>query len=104
MSYYGSHESNQYAEVIAKGDGHEAHFQLTLNCVSLGCKAQLYGEPGDCHPDEAAEFELESIHVLDAEGKPHLISEDVLTAVVGVAVAREMVEDAETEAMESGDF
>lgn len=101
---YGSHESSQYAEVLAKGDGHEAEFQLTLNCVSLGCKAQLYGEPGDCYPAEAAEFELESIHVLDGEGKPHLISEEILKAVVGEDVARQMIEDAETEAMESGDF
>ena len=101
---YGSHESSQYAEVLAKGDGHEAEFQLTLNCVTLGCKAQLYGEPGDCYPAEAAEFELESIHVLDAEGKPHLISEEILKAVVGADVARQMIGDAETEAMESGEF
>jgi hypothetical protein len=101
---YGSHESSQYAEVSAKDDDHEAEFQLTLNCVSLGCKAQLYGEPGDCYPAEAAEFELESVHVLDDEGKPHLISEDILKAVVGEDVARQMVEDAETEAMESGEF
>ena len=101
---YGSHESIQYAEVLAKGDGHEAEFQLTLSCVSLGCKAQLYGEPGDCYPAEAAEFELESIHVLDAESKPHLISEEILKAVVGEDVARQMIEDAKTEAMESGEF
>ena len=101
---YGSHESSQYAEVLAKGDGHEAEFQLTLNCVTLGCKAQLYGEPGDCYPAEAAEFELESIHVLDGEGKPHLISAEILKAVVGEEVAKQMVEDAETEAMGSGEF
>lgn len=101
---YGSHESSQYVEVLAKGDGHEAEFQFTLNCVSLGCKAQLYGEPGDCYPAEAAEFELESIHVLDGEGKPHHISEEILKAIVGEDVIRQMVEDAETEAMESGDF
>ncbi len=98
---YGSHESSQYAEV---GAGHEAKFQLTLDCASLGCKAQLYGEPGDCYPAEAAEFELVSIHVLDADGNPHEISEEILKAVVGEDVARQMITDAETEAMESGDF
>ncbi len=101
---YGSHESSQYAEVFAKGDGHEAEFQLTLNCVTLGQSAQLYGEPGDCYPAEAAEFELESIHVLDAEGKPVKISEKILAAIVSKEVFQKMLWDAETEAMESGDF
>ena len=101
---YGSHESRQCAEVLAKGDGHEAEFLLTLNCVTLGSPAQLYGEPGDCYPAEAAEFELDSVHVLDGEGKPHLISEEILTAIVSEEVARQMIEDAETEAQESGDF
>ena len=101
---YGSHESSQYAEVLAKGDGKEAEFQLTLNCVTLGCPAQLYGPPENCSPAEAAEFELDSVHVLDDEGKPVKISEEILEAVVGQTVARQMIEDAETEAMESGDF
>ncbi len=101
---YGSHESSQYAEVIAKGDGKEAEFQLTLNCVTLGCPAQLYGPPENCYPADAAEFELDSIHLLDDEGNPVEISEQVLKAFVGEDVFQKMVEDAETEAMESGDF
>lgn len=101
---YGSHESNQYVEVLAKGDDHEAEFLLTLNCVNPGRSAQLYGPAENCYPAEAAEFELESIHVLDGEGKPYLISEEILEAVVGEDAARQMVEDAETEAMESGEF
>ncbi len=101
---YGSHESSQYVEVCAKGGYKDAEFLLTLNCVSSGCAAQLYGEPGDCYPAEAAEFELESIHVLDDEDNPHLISMELLGAFVGNEVAQKMIEDAETEAMESGDF
>ena len=101
---YGTYESNQYAEVFAKGNGKEAEFQLTLNCVTLGSSAQLYGEPGDCYPAEAAEFELESVHVLDDDGKPHLISEAILTAVVGQEAFQQMLSGAETKAMESGDF
>lgn len=101
---YGTHESSQYAEVLAKGDGKEAEFQLILNCVTPGSPAQLYGEPGDCYPADAAEFELESIYVLDDDGKPHLISEDVLKAVVGGEAFQKMLLDAQTDAMESGDF
>ncbi len=101
---YVTHESSQYAEVLTKGDGHEVEFLLTLNCVTLGSPAQLYGEPGDCYPAEAAEFELESVHVLDDEGKPHLISEEILRAIVGEEVVRQMIEDAKTEAIESGEF
>lgn len=101
---YGSHESSQYAEVIARGDGHEVTFQITLTCVSRGDPGRFSGPPEDCYPSEAAEFELESVHVLDAESKPHLISKDILKAVVGVEMAQQMVEDAETEAIESGDF
>ena len=41
---------------------------------------------------------------LDADGNPHEISEEILTAVVGEDVARQMITDAETEAMESGEF
>lgn len=101
---YGSHESIQYVEVIARDDGYEAEFLLTLNCVSSGEEAQLYGEPGDCYPDEAAEFELESVHVLDGGGNLHLISLEILRAFVGGDVAQTMIESAETEAMESGAF
>ena len=101
---YGSHESSQYAEVIARGDGKEAEFQLTLNCVTSGCPAQLYGPAENCYPAEAPEFELESIHVLDDDGNPIKISEEILKAVVGEDIFQTMVENAETEAMESGDF
>jgi len=102
---YGTHESSQYAEVISGDDGKETEFQLTLNCVSRGDPGCMYmrnGDPG--YPPEAAEFELDSIHVLDDEGNPVPVTYQILEAFVGKDMALRMVENAETEAMESGDF
>jgi len=96
---YGSHESTQSVEV----DG-EIEFDVVVDCTSRGCAAQLYGEPGDCYPSEAPEFELDTIHVRDEEGNPHKISWDVLVAFVGDDVAEKMVASAITDAEESGDF
>ena len=101
---YGSHESSQYVEVISGDDGKETEFQITVNCTSRGCAAQLYGPPENCYEVEAAEFELDSVHVLDENGNPHKISFDVLVAFVGTEAADKMIEAAQTEADESGDF
>jgi hypothetical protein len=102
---YGSFESSQYIEVIGPGDeSRMATFQLTLICTSRGCVAQLSGPPENCYQAEAAEFELDSIHVLDGEGKPHLISEEILEAIAGKKLAQKMYEAAELEAIESGEF
>ena len=102
---YGTFESSQYVDVRSwKGDGKEAEFQLTLNCTASGCAAQIWGPPENCYPAEAAEFELESVHVLDDEGKPVKISAEILEAVVGKEAFQQMISDAEIEAMESGDF
>lgn len=101
---YGSHESSQYVGVVWRDDHREVEFHLTLICATLGCKAQLYGEPGDCYPAEAAEFELDSIHVLDDEGNPVLITYQILEAIVGMELAAKFLSNAETEAMESGEF
>lgn len=98
---YGSFESILSVELE---DGRETEFQLIFNCVTLGCSARLYGPPEDCWPAETAEFELDSIHVLDDEGKPVKISETILAAFIGTVRAEEMIEDAEVEAMESGGF
>lgn len=97
---YGSHESNQSVETECK----ETEFQITLTCVTLGTPAQLYGPPESCYEAEAAEFELDSIHVLDNEGNPVKISEEILEAFVGKEMAQTLIEDAKVEAMESGDF
>ena len=66
---YGSHESSQYVVVISGDDGKETEFQFTLDCVSqgdFGCMYMRNGDPG--WPPEAAEFELDSLHVLDDDG------------------------------------
>ena len=102
---YGSFESSQYAEIISGDDGKEAEFQFTLICVSRGysgCMYQNNGDPGD--PPEAAEFELDSLHVLDDDGNSVLITYQILEAIAGKELAQKMQDDAETEAMESGDF
>lgn len=101
---HGSHESTQYAEVSANGEDKEVEVRLTFECVTRGCPAQLYGPPENCYPEEAAEFELDSVHLLDDEGNPVEISEEVLKAFVGGDAFKRMIEAAETEAMESGEF
>jgi hypothetical protein len=101
---YGSFESCQYAEVFVMGDDREVEFQFGLTCTSRGCAAQLYGPPENCYEAEAAEFELDSIHILGGEGKPLEISEEILAAIVGSEVAQKMIESAEIEAIESGEF
>lgn len=102
---YGSHESSQYAEVISGDDGKETEFQITVNCVTRsdpGCHYRSNGDPGD--PPEAAEFELDSVHVLDDDGNPVPLTYQILEAVVGKELAQKMHDNAMIEAMESGDF
>lgn len=101
---YGSHESVQCVEVVTVDDSKDTDFQFALNCVAPSNPGCLSGPPENCYEAEAAEFELDSIHVLDENGNPHKISFDILVAFVGVKAAQKMVEDAETEAMESGEF
>ncbi len=101
---YGSFESSQYAEVISGDEGKEPEFQFTISCTSRGRSAYISGPPEDCYPAEAAEFELESLHVLGDEGNPIPITYQILEAVVGNELAQTMLSAAETEAMESGDF
>lgn len=100
---YGSHESTQSIEV-GGDDGREIEFNIVVTCTSTGCEAQLYGPPENCYPSEAPEFELDTIHVIDEQGNPYLISELVLDAFVGTGAALRMVEKAITDAVESGDF
>lgn len=102
---YGSYESTQCAEVSAKGEDREVEILLTLECATRGDPGCMYtrnGDPG--WPPEAAEFELESIHLVDDESNPVEISEEVLTVLVGGDVFQRMIEDAEVEANESGEF
>jgi hypothetical protein len=104
-SMYGSHESSQYAVVFSEDDGKETEFQLTVNCVTLGyhgCRYLSNGDPGD--PPEAAEFELDSVHVLDDDGNPIPLTYQILEAVVSKELAQKMYDNAVTEALESGDF
>lgn len=98
---YGSYESVHAADLE---DGREVEFQLTMDCTSRGCAAQLYGLPENCYPAEAAEFELASVHVLDEEGKPVKISEPILAAFLGTVRADAMIEVAAMDAIESGEF
>ena len=101
---YGSFESSQYAEVISGDDGKETEFQFTLGCVSYSRPASISGPPENCYPAEAAEFELDSLHVLDDESNPVPLTYQILEAVVGRDLAQIMLSAAETAAMESGDF
>jgi len=102
---YGSYESTQCIELSWPEDGcRETEFLITLTCVTPGTPAQLYGPPENCYEAEAAEFELESIHVLDDDGNPVKISEEIMAAIMGKELAQAVIEDAETDAMDSGDF
>jgi hypothetical protein len=98
---YGSYESTQSIEVEAEGEYHEAIFDFTLTCTSPGCAAQLYGPPENCYPAEAAEFELDSVAVLDGESNPHIISVDILANIVGRELADKLVEKAIEDAQEN---
>ena len=101
---YGSYESNQYVEVITGDHGTEIGFCLTLNCVNRGTPAQTYGPAENCYEAEGAEFELDSIHLIAEEGNHILLTEDIFSAIVGSEIEKKMIEDAQTEAEESGDF
>ena len=101
---YGSHESSQHVEVISGDDGKETEFQLTVNCVSRGDPGQYYGPAESCYESEAAEFELDSVQVIDDDGNPVALTYQILEAVVGKELAQKMHDNAVTEAIESGDF
>ncbi len=98
---YGSFESAQSIEVEAEGEYCEAMFRLDMNCVSPGCKAQLFGPPENCYPAEDAEFELDTIHVLDGEGNPTEISEDLLSKIIGPELVAKLIERAVVDAHET---
>lgn len=101
---YGSYESSQYVEVISGDDGKETEFQITVTCVTRGDPGRLSGPPEDCYGAEAAEFELDSVHVIGDDGNPLEISMETLRAFVGKELAQKMHDSAVTEAIESGDF
>lgn len=101
---YGTHESSQCVEVVKGDDTLEIEYQLSLDCSNRGTPAQLYGRPEDCYEAEAPEFELGTVHVLDGGGKLWPLTEYQFYAVVGQEIADKMVEDAITEAIESGEF
>ena len=101
---YGSFVSNRSIEVTVEDDITEVEFEFNLVCVTLSTPGQLSGPPEHCYEPEAAEFELDSIFVIDAEGNPHNVSENALTALIGQEVFQKMLEGAEAEADESGEF
>lgn len=101
---YGSYESSQYVEAITGDNSTEVGFILTLNCVTPGTPAQLYGPAENCYPAEGAEFELDSIHLIDEEGNHILITAAMFSAFVGQDIETKMFESACLEAEESGGF
>ena len=101
---YGSHESSQFIEVISGDDGKDTEFQFTLTCVTGGDPGQYYGPAESCHDSEAAEFELDTLHALDDDGNPILLTYQILEAIAGKELAQKMYDNAVTEALESGDF
>ncbi len=104
MSRYGSHTSEHYVEVVTGDSASEVGFSLTMNCSSLGTPAQLCGRPEDCYEAEAAEFELDSIHLIAVDGNHYLITDEIFSAMVGPEIEESMIEAARAEADESGDF
>ena len=102
---HGTYVCSQYVEVSNDYFGYkETEFESFLDCVTPGCAGQLSGPPEGCYPAEAAEFELDSIYVHTDEGKPILISYQILEAILGEKVAQRMMKAAEQEAIESGEF
>ncbi len=104
MSRYGSHESEHYVEVIRGDLAQEIGFCLSMNCSTPGTPAQLFGRPEDCYEAEAAEFELDSIHLIAQDGNHYLITDEIFSAMVGPEIEASMIEAARVEADESGDF
>lgn len=101
---YGSHESSQYVEVVS-GDGYnETEFLFALTCVARAVLGSLSSPPEDCYEQEDPEFELDSVHVRGTDGNPTSMSYQLLEAFVGKETAQKLMEDAVTEAIESGDF
>lgn len=101
---YGTVIISKHIETVYQGEFQEVEFQFTLNCVNRGNPGRVSGPPEHCYPPEGAEFELESIHVLDEDCKLIRVSEEVLTAIIGKEAFTEMLSAAETEADESGEF
>ncbi len=101
---YGSFVSNQCIEVAIGDESAEIEFEFSLNCVTRSTPGQLSGPPENCYPPEAAEFELNSIDVIDAKGKSISISENALAAIIGQDQFDKMLEDAEIDADENGEF
>ncbi len=97
---YGSYESTQCVEL----NDNITEVLFTFDCSNPGTPAQTFGPAEACYEAEAAEFELDSVHVLDGEGNPVTISMDILMVFVGTEMAQKMMEYAETEAIESGEF
>jgi hypothetical protein len=104
MSIYGAFVTPQCVEMAVHGENFETEFLFTLVCVALGDPGKLSGPYEDCYPPEGAEFELESIQVIDDDGKPVEISEEVLTAVIGKEAFESLLDTAITDAVESGEF
>ena len=101
---YGTHESSQYVEVVTGDNGTEIGFVLTMECSNRGTPAQIYGRPEDCYEAEAAEFELDTVHLIAEDGKHILLTSEIFSAIVGQDIETAMTEAAALEAEESGDF
>ncbi len=96
---YGTFLSAQYVEISAGDKGYEPCFMFMLVCTARGTPGQLFGPPENCYPAELPEFGIEYISVGGRE-----ISQGVLNELVGPVIAAEMLEAAELEAEESGEF
>lgn len=101
---YGSFVSNQSIEVAIGDDSAEVEFEITMDCATRSTPGQLSGPPERCYPPEAAEFELDTIMVIDEKGNPHIVSENVLAAIIGQEPFDKMLEDAQVDADENGEF
>ena len=96
--------SNQSIEVTVGDESTEIEFELSLNCVTRSTPGRFHGPPEDCYDSEAAEFELSSISVINAVGNPISISENAVAAIVGQEPFNKMLEDAQVDADENGEF
>lgn len=96
---YGTFTSSQYAEVMYGDDYNELEFDITLRCVEPSIKVSRH-EPAD-----AAIFVIDCIYVNNKmDGFYHEISHDVFFTILGKEASRSMIENAEYEANESGEF
>lgn len=101
---YGTYESHQCVEAVTVDNSTEIGFVLTLNCIGRGMPAFTNGPPEYCYEGEAAEFELDTVHLIAEDGKHILLTPEIFSAIVGQEIETAMIEAAALEAEESGDF